>query len=330
MRFTACLEGQHARRTATALGLTGFLTGATLLGGTSTAAAAVSAEDCSAEISGSVGESIELSSDAVRDNVVESVRDGLDAPLLGIKSERTRMEEAFDAGKFDPIPLGSVPDKGSSVRSGEAIAQAVLDKIDSVPEVEDIAEREKNRERITDSVSNACAIAVEATDHSSGSDGNDGNDGARSGGDARGGSGGQQDDGSRNGSAQNGQRSGSAAGHEQDLRERYEQFQSRNGSDARAPRRDYGDIPEAQAGSAEYGTAPSELYGTDGSTDSAPEFGMLGADESAGDAGQHPGEAEALAASEQQPTMQLPVLLAVIALAGTGAALFRTWVLRHV
>ncbi|MBA0123981.1 hypothetical protein H0B56_00305 [Haloechinothrix sp. YIM 98757] len=327
MRFPACLEGQPARRTTTALGLAGFLTGATLLGTTGTAAAAVSAEGCSAEISGSVGESIELSSDAVRDNVVESVRDGLDAPLLGIKSERTRMEEAFDAGKFDPIPLGTVPDKGSSVRSGETIAEAVLDKIDSVPDVEDIAEREKNRERITDSVSNACAIAVAATDHDSGSDGNDG---ARSGGDSQGGSGRQQDNGSQNGSAQNGQRSESAAGHEQDLRERYEQFQSRSGSDARAPRRDYGDIPEAQAGAAEYGTAPSELYGTDGSAGSAPEFGMLGADEPEGDAAQHPGEAEALAASEQQPTMQLPVLLAVIALAGTGAALFRTWVLRHV
>lgn len=80
--------------------------------------------------------------------------------------------------------------------------------------------------------------------------------------------------------------------------------------------------------SALYDTAPGLRYGT-GFSDYAPDFGFLGEDgrQSSRDAVQNAGRADAL-----PPTRDgagLPVLFAVLALAGASAGLVRTWVLRQ-
>ncbi|MDV6011026.1 hypothetical protein [Haloechinothrix sp. LS1_15] len=311
-----------ARRAVTALGLTSFLAGASLLATAGTASAAVTPAHCNGEASGPVGAAIELPSETVQDMVVRSVRWGIDSRLLDIKSERTRMREAFEEGKFDPIPLGTVSDSPTSALHGSDIAEAVLAKIDSVDEVSDIAEYQRNRDRITSRVSDACALTVLATNYgesersSSGSGSSNGSDGARSGNGGENAQGGEPANGSGTQPTPD-----SAEGHAQ-----------QGGSelpDARAPRRDYDNIPAAEAGEMLSSAPPEERYGTSDLPGLSPEFGMLGADESDG-AEQQAGDAEALAGSPGQQTVQLPMLLAVVAFAGTAAALFRTWVLRKV
>lgn len=109
---------------------------------------------------------------------------------------------------------------------------------------------------------------------------------------------------------------------------------------------DYGEAAtDAIPGTGGHAPAPSERYGSSDSSENssssssevpAPEFGLLGPgdggedSESLGDvhnAGNTIDQAADDAASEQ---VQLPMLLAVVALAGVTAALVRTWVLRRV
>ena len=107
---------------------------------------------------------------------------------------------------------------------------------------------------------------------------------------------------------------------------------------ATAPPRNYGDIPAAVPGTAlpnysipGYGTSPADRYPT--STPLAggqplPEIGSLGSASGQTDV-RDAGNANSLAAPDPASgVVQLPMLLAVVALAGVAAALVRTWVLR--
>jgi hypothetical protein len=92
---------------------------------------------------------------------------------------------------------------------------------------------------------------------------------------------------------------------------------------ARSPMVDYSSIPFARPGL--FAPSPGALYGG-AASGYTPQFGILGTDPNQ-DGVQAAGHAEALGV----PTgtkIALPVLLAVLALAGVTAALVRTWVLR--
>ncbi|WP_113695355.1 hypothetical protein [Amycolatopsis albispora] len=95
-----------------------------------------------------------------------------------------------------------------------------------------------------------------------------------------------------------------------------------------APPPDYSNIPAATPGVA---LPPGARYGSAAPGPTSPEFGILGADPNTTQAPevQNAGNADSLAASGQPDnTVQLPMLLAVVALAGVTASLVRTWVLR--
>lgn len=96
---------------------------------------------------------------------------------------------------------------------------------------------------------------------------------------------------------------------------------------ATAPPRDYGNIPAAVPGVA---VSPGARYPTSASVAGlpTPEIGVLGGSASGQTEVRNTGEADALAAAPSSNTVQLPTLLAVVALAGVSAALVRTWVLR--
>jgi hypothetical protein len=100
-----------------------------------------------------------------------------------------------------------------------------------------------------------------------------------------------------------------------------------------APQRDYGNIPVATPGG--FAVPPGVKYpaGSPLPGQQSPEFGVLGAGNA--DTGQsadvrNAGNADSLAAPASADDVQLPMLLAVLALAGVTAALVRTWVLRNV
>lgn len=76
-----------------------------------------------------------------------------------------------------------------------------------------------------------------------------------------------------------------------------------------------------------FSPAPGVLYGG-GVPGYSPEFGILGSDAAGSSTIQNAGSADALPAGRGD--VGLPVLLAVLALAGASAGLVRTWVLRRV
>ncbi|WP_216212121.1 hypothetical protein [Amycolatopsis aidingensis] len=97
-----------------------------------------------------------------------------------------------------------------------------------------------------------------------------------------------------------------------------------------APMRDYSNLPFATAGL--YAPSPGVRYGGQ-IPGYAPEFGILGQEEDQDPEGagvRNAGEARALADGAGGPIdgTSLPLLLAVVALAGASGALVRTWVLR--
>lgn len=288
------------RRALTSAGVVWFIAAASLLGMTSTAAASVSAKSCSGSTSGEVGEAVLLKSDSVKYYVVKSVHDGFESRLLGVKNEQTRMREAFDADKFEPIRLPKVPDSATSSLSGGRIADAVLAKIDSVPEVEDIAKDEENRKKISETVAKNCGLTVKATNYVPPTSGTAGRSGTGSG-------------------SSPGTESGTGAD-ESDASESRQRYGT---GAARAPRRDYGDIPFATPGTV--GGDKDPLPGFAPPRGQAGEFGSDAEREDLDNAG----NAEAVSSGPRQQ-VQLPMLLAVVALACVAAALVRTWVLRRV
>lgn len=96
---------------------------------------------------------------------------------------------------------------------------------------------------------------------------------------------------------------------------------------ATAPPRDYGNIPAAVPGVA---VSPGARYPTSAPIAGlpTPEIGVLGGNSSGQNDVRTAGNANAIAADTSADTVQLPMLLAVVALAGVSAALVRTWVLR--
>jgi hypothetical protein len=102
-----------------------------------------------------------------------------------------------------------------------------------------------------------------------------------------------------------------------------------------APPRDYSNIPAASAGG--FAVPPGIKYPANNPLpgQQSPEFGILGAGADTGQPDQsadvrNAGNADALASPVPAGDIQLPMLFAVMALAGVTAALVRTWVLRKV
>jgi hypothetical protein len=95
-----------------------------------------------------------------------------------------------------------------------------------------------------------------------------------------------------------------------------------------APMRDYGGIPTATAGTA---VAPGARYPANGTLpgDASAPQGDTGAQSGQGADIRDAGNAQSLSSPGSSNDVQLPMLLAVIVLAGVTAGLVRTWVLRR-
>jgi hypothetical protein len=102
---------------------------------------------------------------------------------------------------------------------------------------------------------------------------------------------------------------------------------------ATAPPRDYGNIPAVLPGVPDIAVPPGARYPSSapGPDVLQPQVGVLSDGTQGPTEVRNAGNASALAGGDPAPnTVQLPMLLAVVALAGVSAALVRTWVLRKV
>lgn len=308
-----------ARKTLTAMGVAGLLAGATFVFGTSNATAATDTSTCSGSVTGKMGETVTLRSDAVQNVVVDSVRGGFDFPLLPItKSNQTKLRELFEADKFDPISLTTVPRAASGVFSDEKIALAVVRKIEANDDGKQILGEHDNRDAVLKAVESKCSdLTIKASDYVAPSQPGSGDSGTAPG-----------TPGTAPGSGSGSNPYGAApdprgAGYDLGKLPGY------GTGDARAPQRDYGGLPFTLPG---YGTGDARAANP---YSSAPglgqDFGVLGSGDVQDPEVNNAGNAEEIqAASPQNEAIQLPMLLAVVSLAAVAAALVRTWVLRRV
>lgn len=319
MRITPTTLARAARRTlaatvvAGAVGSTAILTAGTAA---ASSGATVTADNCTATVGGRVGDTVSLSGEAVS----ELVRQGAEEARTIVVVHHITIWPNHLARKVSDAELevGTVADARSGSISGEDIASAVRQELDGKAGLGALpSTQETTLDTIGAKVAETCGLTVEATnpsepsrtkpsEPSSGPEGSVGGDGSTG-----------------------TERTGSSA-------ERG--FQ--NTGDTHATRRDYGGIPVAEAPGAGI-SVPDDLQyapssGIPGEAD-APLYGVLDKDnEGAGNSAQgsadvrDAGNADTLAAPERQQTVQLPMVLAVAALAVVTAGLVRTWVLRRV
>lgn len=304
-------QSRTARRTMTTLGVAGLIAGVSLfLGVGSASAGTTTATKCSGTVSGKMGDTVALKSAAVQEFVVKSVSGGFDFPLIPItKSNQTRLNELFEAGKFNPIALTKVPKAPSGVLNDEKIAQAVVAKIESNEDGKQILAENGNKDAVLKAVESNCSdLTVKATNYvapstttppTSAPGSNPGYPGAAPGTPPTSIGGG------------------------------FSTLPTYGTGDARAPRANY-DLPFTLPG---YGTGTDRASNPYGSSTPGDDFGVLGgnAGQSSDAAVSNAGNAEQIqAASPASEAIQLPMLLAVVSLACVAAALVRTWVLRRV
>lgn len=228
------------------------------------------------------------------------------------------------------LEVGTVPNKAATTIGGESVAAAVAEVLDGHWALG--TKKERVLESIKNKVAGVCGMPVEATNYSAPTSSRPTQSPDQSSNPQQnGGSGGRQ---------QQPQQSSQSGGEQRGAPATPDGPQG--SGDAYAAPRDYSDLPEASVPTGGDAVPPDMRYspqdGVPGAPDS-PEYGVLsdggigeggigeGGKSGAGDV-RNAGNADALAADDAAPNqVQLPMLLAVVALAGVTAALVRTWVL---
>jgi hypothetical protein len=300
-------------------------------GGTAAAAEPIVVGDCSTSVQGTPGQPVALAPAAVLGVVTDAVRA---VPILG-PGLAGAARNAFAA--LPPIPIGALPN-GTGHITGGTIAKAVVAELKKIPLLGPVLGAVVNSVRST--LTDVCGIAVKGVNAVAApvQDGADavaetsedvtgqilpgapgpgpGTPGGETPGGETPGTGGPPTGGDL--PAPNQPPVGGLAPGDWSL---YPEGLAGLG---RSPLDLYGSIPYARAGL--FAPSPGVRYG--GAVPGySPQFGILGTD-TAADNVQAAGRAEVLEPPRGQ-RIELPVLLAVLALSGVTAALVRTWVLRR-
>ncbi|MBB3049703.1 hypothetical protein FHS23_000698 [Prauserella isguenensis] len=230
---------------------------------------------------------------------------------------------ADEIGKHK-LDVGTVPNKAAGVIGGADVADAVVEKLEGNPALGWPHKRDDVLASIHRKVAGVCGLSVESTDRSKPTSSQPQQSPNRGSTPQQGGSGEQHQQPSQPVEGQRGVPTTPDG--------------PQGSGDGYAAPRDYSNIPEASVPTQGSAVPPDMRYspqdGVPGAPDS-PEYGVLsdggigeGGKSGAGDV-RNAGNADALAADDTAPNqVQLPMLLAVVALAGVTAGLVRTWVLR--
>ncbi|MFB9929019.1 hypothetical protein ACFORO_00720 [Amycolatopsis halotolerans] len=296
---------KRTRRALTVTALAALFTGGTFLGAGSASAATTLANQCKGTVTGGMGDSVAVPGSAVKEIVRQSAKDQVNFWRLATVWPDALANDIANKGN---LQVGTIPNAAGGTVSGDAIGQVVSDALKNewgiglLPDT-----KTKVLNGIRSGVASACGLTTMANNYQApSSSSSSSNGGAQSNG---------------NSPAQNG--GGNPLGDYQP------------GSTGIAPPRDYGNIPTASPGNpGVLGTAiaPGARYGTLPGSGALPQQPSAGQDPQ-GQQGpdiRNAGNAESLASQGRPSDVQLPMLLAVIVLAGVTAGLVRTWVLRRV
>ncbi|GAB3509158.1 hypothetical protein [Amycolatopsis cihanbeyliensis] len=292
------------RKVLTATAIAAAMTGFSLAIGGTASAATLSADRCDTTVTGAPTTQVAVDADPLAGIVHTATKERKNLlTLLSINPDQV----ADHLRKGGPVQVGRVPGSGAKTVDGTQIGEFVVQRLKDSPGLGWLpSTKQDTLDHIKKKVGGLCAMRLKATPRPTTEQP------TRTGGDT-----------GHTGSTGGGTPDASSAG-----------GVPSGGSQGRAPRRDYGGIPTATPGVA---TPPGLRYPSPETApgQDSPEFGILGADpgtQQAPDQAEvrNAGNADALAAEPAGNSVQLPMLLAVVALAGVTAALVRTWVLRKV
>ncbi len=292
---------KRTRRALTVTAFAALLTGGTFLGASPASAATTLANGCQGSVTGGMGDTVAVPGASVKEIVRQAAKQQVDFWRLLTVWPDSLANSIANAGN---LQVGQIPNAAGGVVTGDAVGTAVANALKDAPGTGLFPDtKAKVLAGIHDGVAAACGLTTVANNYQAPTSAAQSNGGTA----ANGSSAGQP----------SGQANGNPLGN------------YRPGSTGIAPPRDYSGIPAATPGTA---IAPGARYGT------LPGSGALPQQQSAGQDPQgqqgpdirNAGNAESLASQGGHSDVQLPMLLAVIVLAGVTAGLVRTWVLRRV
>ncbi|WP_328605443.1 hypothetical protein OG943_36365 [Amycolatopsis sp. NBC_00345] len=286
---------QRTRRALTVTALAALVTGGAFLGSGTASAATTLAGTCKGSVSGSMGDSVALPGAAVKDVVRQAAQE-----QVSLFNFLTVWPDALAntiAGKGN-LDVGQIPDSAGGTIGGDAIGTAVSTALKGSSGL-GITSGTQNQvlTAIKNKVASACTLTTLATNYTAPSSST-------------------PTSGPSNGSSSNPGTGGAPLAN---------LVPGSNGGTA--PQRDYNGIPTATPGTA---IAPGIRYPANGTLPgdaSAPQQQMNS--QGQGPDIRNAGNAQSLATPGSASEVQLPMLLAVIVLAGVTAGLVRTWVLRR-
>jgi len=289
---------QTTRRALTLTAIAAFVTGGALLTAGTASAATTLAGSCNGSVTGNMGDTVAVAGTSVKELVRQGAQNYVNSHWYTVATVWPNSLADTIAGK-GALTVGSVPQSAGGSIAGDAIGTVVANALKGA-----------NGLGLLDSTKNEVLAAVRSTvAQNCGLTTLAGNYVAPSTPGPNAGNGGQA------GTADSG--AGSLGN-----------LNPGDGSGT-APRRDYSDIPTAVPGVA---TAPGIRYPQNGTLPGDAAVPQAG--DQSGQSGQGPdiraaGNAESLASPGSSRDVQLPMLLAVIVLAGVTAGLVRTWALRR-
>ncbi|MEU4248548.1 hypothetical protein AB0F15_14190 [Amycolatopsis sp. NPDC026612] len=289
---------QTTRRALTLTAVAAFVTGgAFLTAGTASAATTLVSTSCTGSVTGQMGDQVAIDGASVKTLVTNGANN---AGTLAIGSW------AGDSiAKNHSIVVGQVPNSAGGEVSGAAIGKAVRAALAASGTWGLGLDWNKTLNSVESTVAKGCGLTLLAGNYVAPSTATQpGNGpGAQQGGTAT--------------------TPGGASGNLSNLNPG-----TAGGTGGSAPMRDYSGIPTATAGTA---VAPGVRYPANGTLPGDVSAPQAGAGDQSGQGVdiRDAGNAQSLASTSAPNDVQLPMLIAVIVLAGVTAGLVRTWVLRR-
>ncbi|WP_410660137.1 hypothetical protein [Amycolatopsis sp. lyj-112] len=282
---------QTTRKALTVTALAGMVTGGAFLTGGTASAATTLANACSGTVNGGIGDTVAITGTSVKELVRAGAREAGTLALWDVA--------ANDIAKVNTISVGLVPNAANGPVEGKAIGAAVRQAVKETKSWGLGLNPEKTLDTIAHKVAGSCGLTTVATNYVAPALPSPGTTGPQQGGTGGG---------------------TNALPSSPNLLP---------GGTGYAPPREYGNLPVAQPGVA---VAPGVRYPANSPLpgEGGPQYGIPGAEGQGPDV-RNAGNAESLA-TDGMPggDVELPMLLAVLVLAGVTAALVRTWVLRRV
>jgi hypothetical protein len=287
------------RKIMTVTAVSAFLVGGAFLStGTASATTTLVSNSCTGSVTGQMGDQVAIDGASVKALVTDGANN---AGTLAVGSW------AGDSiAKNHSIPVGQIPNSAGGAASGAAIGKAVRTALANSGTWGLGFDWNKTLNSVESTVAKGCGLTLIAGNYVAPSTPTQPNAGG--------------------GQGNTGTTPGGASGNLSNLNPG-----TAGGTGGSAPMRDYSGIPTATAGTA---VAPGVRYPADGTLPGDASAPHAGAGDQSGQSGQgadirDAGNAQSLASNSASNDVQLPMLLAVIVLAGVTAGLVRTWVLRR-